>query len=92
MHASITTSMSAFWVPIALLVSFVCGFPSSDPRSTPKGFSLNTIPNPKFSANGTAAKLKAIAKYSHLAGSTVDDKYSGPCKSILNYLNANLAR
>lgn len=69
---------AAFWACIATLLATVCGLPSLMGRSSTDGLTLNTIFNPNFNANGTAAKLKAVAKFSHLvdSDSTVRYQYS----------------
>lgn len=54
---------------IAALLSAACGSPSLMSRISSGGLTLNTISNPSFNANGTAAKLKALAKFSHLVDS-----------------------
>lgn len=79
-----TTTKQAIGLCLALLASVACGVPSILPRDSDGdgvgSFTLNTKPNPSFKGrNGTAAYLKAMAKYAHLADSG-DDKASDPCK------------
>lgn len=84
MRVSTTTTKKAVGLCLGLLVSVACGVPSILPRSgnSPSSFTLNTKPNPAFKGrNGTAAYLKAMAKYAHLVDHGVD-KASNPCKSL----------
>lgn len=50
-----TANTAASWACIVTLVTTVCGL------------TLDTVSNPSFNANGAAAKLKALAKFAHLA-------------------------
>lgn len=82
MQVSTSTSPKpAIGLGLALLVTVVCGFPSILPREDDLGsFTVNTKPNPAFKGrNGTAAYLKAMTKYAHLAESG-NDKVSDPCE------------
>lgn len=79
-----TTSNQAIGLCLALLVSHVFGIPSM-PRDGLRSFTVDTKPNPAFKGrNGTAAYLKAMAKYAHLAD-TGNDKAAAPCKSPVPY-------
>lgn len=83
MPVSTATSFKpAIGLCLALVVSVVCGFPSILPRNDGLGsFTVETKPNPAFKGrNGTAAYLKAMTKYAHLAGSG-SNKAADPCKS-----------
>lgn len=49
-------------------------------------FTLNTIPNDNFKGrNGTAAYLKALAKYAHLADNNGANKATDPSESCLYF-------
>lgn len=84
-----TTNMSAFWLSLIPLISAVGGYPSFPGRSS-DGFSLNTLRNTKYSANGIRAKQRAIAKYAHLVESDLnafaDGWYSSTSSSRLAVL------
>ncbi|ROW04302.1 hypothetical protein VSDG_00905 [Cytospora chrysosperma] len=91
MQVSTSTSPKpAIGLGLALLVTVVCGFPSILPREDDLGsFTVNTKPNPAFKGrNGTAAYLKAMTKYAHLAESG-NDKVSDPWGALTGFVEAD---
>lgn len=74
MHISPASNMQFICMCLTLLVSTaLCLVPSVGT------FTLNTVPNPGFKGrNGTAAYLKAMAKYAHLADTDGVNKAASP--------------
>lgn len=74
MQVSPTSNMHFICMCLALLVSTaLCLVPSTGT------FTLDTIPNRGFKGrNGTAAYLKAVAKYAHLADKDGVSKATNP--------------
>lgn len=81
MQASRANSMQLACMCLALMVSTVfCLVPSVGT------FTLDTIPNRGFKGrNGTAAYLKAVAKYAHLADNDVVSKLTDPSEPCLYF-------
>lgn len=79
MRVSLANSMQLACMWLALMVSTVfCLVPSVG------SFTLDTIPNRGFKGrNGTAAYLKAAAKFAHLADNEGVNKLTDPCLCFL---------
>ncbi|KUI53414.1 Aspartic protease pep1 [Cytospora mali] len=85
-----STTKQAIGLCFGLLVSVACGFPSILPRDSLGSYTLNTQPNPSFKGrNGTAAYLKAMAKYAHLADTDGDNKAAEPWGTLTGFVEAD---
>ncbi|KAJ0124812.1 secreted aspartic proteinase precursor [Diaporthe amygdali] len=85
MGVSATKNMQFICMCLALLVSTsLCIVPSVGT------FTMNTIPNPGFKGrNGTAAYLKALAKYAHLADNDGVNKATSPFGEVVGFSESN---
>lgn len=79
MRAPSTSNMQLACMCLALMVSTaICLVPSVGT------FTLDTIPNHNFRGrNGTAAYMKALAKYAHLADNGGANKATDPSESCM---------
>ncbi|PSR80075.1 aspartic peptidase domain-containing protein [Coniella lustricola] len=86
MQVSATNSLALWWKATVLATS-VAALHSQLSRSL-DGYSLDTVPNVKYQANGVIAKQKALAKYAHLVDST-DNKFVATVGELSGFVEEN---